>query len=157
VIDALRARGLWDRTVVIVTSDHGYEFDDSHLGYVGHATAFTPHQLRVPLIVHWPGNSPRDFTHRTSHYDLAPTLLGGVLGCTTDPADYSVGRSLFAGENWPWLIAGSYNSYAIVEPDTIIVSQNGLIEILGHDYRPGGRLDASVVSDAVGVMRRFYR
>ncbi len=157
VLDALRARGLWDRTVVIVTSDHGYEFDDSHLGYVGHATAFTPHQLRVPLIVHWPGNSPRDFTHRTSHYDLAPTLLGGVLGCTTDPADYSVGRSLFAGENWPWLIAGSYNSYAIVEPDTIIVSQNGLIEILGHDYRPGGRLHASVVSDALGVMRRFYR
>jgi uncharacterized protein len=156
-IDSLRARGLWDRTVVIVTSDHGYEFDDSGLGYVGHATAFTSHQLRVPLIVHWPGRSPAEFTHRTSHLDLAPTLLGELLGCTTDPADYSVGRNLFAGESWPWLIAGSYNSYAIVQPDTIVVSQNGLIEILGPDYRPPGRLDASVVSDALRVMRRFYR
>src|SRR5262245_2726283 len=156
-IDSLRARGLWDHTVVIVTSDHGYEFDDAGLGYVGHANAFTPHQLRTPLIVHWPGKTPREFTHRTSHHDLPPTLLGEVFGCTTDPGDYSVGRNLFAGQDWPWLIAGSYDSYAVVAPDTIVVSQNGLVEIRGPDYRPRAHLDTSVVSDALNVMARFYR
>jgi uncharacterized protein len=156
-IDSLRARGLWDRTVLIVTSDHGYEFDDSGLGYVGHANAFTPYQLRTPLIVHWPGKTPQEFTHRTSHHDLPPTLLGEVFGCTNEPGDYSVGRNLFEGQDWPWLIAGSYNSYAIVAPDMIIVSQNGLVEIRGPDYRPRAHLDTSVVSDALGVMARFYR
>jgi membrane-anchored protein YejM (alkaline phosphatase superfamily) len=148
---------LWDRTVLIVTSDHGYEFDDSGLGYVGHANAFTPYQLRTPLIVHWPGKTPQEFTHRTSHHDLPPTLLGEVFGCTNEPGDYSVGRNLFEGQDWPWLIAGSYNSYAIVAPDMIIVSQNGLVEIRGPDYRPRAHLDTSVVSDALGVMARFYR
>ena len=157
VIASLRSRGLWDRTVVIVTSDHGYEFDDAGAGYVGHATAFTPYQLRAPLIVHWPGRPPQEFTHRTSHLDLAPTLLGEVLGCTTDPGAYSIGRSLLAGEDWPWLIAGGYNGYAIVTPDSIVVSQYGLVEILGPDYRPPGHLDARVVRDAMGAMRRFYR
>jgi membrane-anchored protein YejM (alkaline phosphatase superfamily) len=156
-IDSLRARGLWDRTVVIVTSDHGYEFNDAGLGYVGHANAFTPHQLRTPLIVHWPGKTPREFTHRTSHHDLPPTLLGEVFGCTTDPGDYSVGRNLFAGQDWPWLIAGSYDSYAVVAPDTIVVSQNGLVEIRGPDYRPRAHLDTGVVRDALNVMARFYR
>lgn len=157
VIDSLRAHGMWDRTVVIVTGDHGYEFDDAGLGYVGHATAFTSYQLRTPLIVHWPGKTPQEFSHRTSHYDLAPTLLAEVFGCTTPAGDYSIGRNLFAGESWPWLIAGSYNAYAVVAPDMIAVSQHGLVEILGPDYRPGGHLNASVLSDAMGAMKRFYR
>jgi len=157
VVASLRARNLWDQTVLIVTSDHGYEFDDTGLGYVGYATAFTPYQLRTPLVIHWPGKPAAEFTHRTSHYDLAPTLLGDLLGCTTDPADYSVGQSLFSGRSWPWLIAGSYNSYAIVADDSIIVSQHGLVEVRDSDYRPGGRLDRGVVSDAMSLMRRFYR
>jgi hypothetical protein len=157
VIASLRTSGLWDRTVVIVTSDHGFEFDDSGLGYVGHANAFTPHQLRTPLIVHWPGKAPREYTHRTSHHDLAPTLLGELFGCTTAPSEYAVGRNLFDGQDWPWLIAGSYNAYAIVTPDTTMVSQGGLVELRGPDYRMSGHLDTGVVRDALGAMRRFYR
>jgi uncharacterized protein len=157
VIESLRASDLWDRTVVIVTSDHGYEFDDSGLGYVGHATAFTAYQLRVPLIVHWPGKPPQEFTHRTSHHDLPPTLLDEIFGCTTAPSEYSVGRNLFAGQDWPWLIAGSYNAYAIVTPDTTMVSQNGLVELRDSHYRLRGHLDTGVVRDALGAMRRFYR
>lgn len=157
VIESLRASNLWDRTVLIVTSDHGFEFDDSGLGYLGHANAFTPHQLRTPLIVHWPGKTPHEFTHRTSHHDVAPTLLGELFDCTTPPGDYSVGRSLFAGVDWPWLIAGSYNAYAIVGPETIMVSQGGLVELRGPDYRLGGHLDARIARDAMEAMRRFYR
>ena len=157
MIESLHASGLWDRTVVIVTSDHGFEFDDSGLGYVGHATAFTPHQLRVPLIVHWPGKSPQEFTHRTSHHDLPPTLLAELFGCTTPPSEYSVGRNLFGGQDWPWLIAGSYTAYAVVTPDTTMVSQGGLVELRDSQYRMRGHLDAGVVRDALEAMRRFYR
>ena len=121
VLASLRASGMWDRTVVIVTSDHGFEFDDSGLGYIGHANAFTPYQLRTPLIVHWPGKAPQEFTHRTSHHDVAPTLLGELFGCSTPPSDYSVGHNLLEGRDWSWLIAGSYNAYAIVTPETVML------------------------------------
>ena len=157
VLASLRASGLWDRTVVIVTSDHGFEFDDTGLGYIGHANAFTPYQLRTPLIVHWPGKAPQEFTHRTSHHDVAPTLLGELFGCSTPPSDYSVGRNLLEGQDWPWLIAGSYNAYAIVTPETVMVSQGGLVELRGPDYRVGGHLDARIGRDALEAMRRFYR
>jgi membrane-anchored protein YejM (alkaline phosphatase superfamily) len=157
VIESLHTSGLWDRTVVIVTSDHGFEFDDSGLGYVGHATAFTPYQLRVPFIVHWPGRPPQEFIHRTSHHDLPPTLLEELFGCTTAPSDYSVGRNLFAGQDWPWLIAGSYTAYAIVTPDTTMVSQGGLVELRDSRYRMRGHLDAGIAREALEAMRRFYR
>jgi hypothetical protein len=44
-----------------------------------------------------------------------------------------------------------------VAPDTIVVSQNGLVEIRGPDYRPRAHLDTGVVRDALNVMARFYR
>ena len=57
-------------------------------------------------------------------------------------------------------MAGSYSSHAIVEPDKIVVTYpGGLIEILGHDYRPqpGLRLDAERIEEAMLEMRRFYK
>jgi membrane-anchored protein YejM (alkaline phosphatase superfamily) len=34
----------------------------------------------------------------TSHFDLAPTLLQEILGCTTAPSAYSVGTPLRQAE-----------------------------------------------------------
>jgi membrane-anchored protein YejM (alkaline phosphatase superfamily) len=160
VLASLRAAALLDETVILVVSDHGYEFDDNGLGYVGHASTYSPAQLRATLVVHWPGRPPATYEHRSSHYDIPATLLADLLGCANDPADYSVGRNLFSGRSWDWIIAGSYNSHAIVEPDRLIVSHpGGLVEILGPDYRPlrDARVDTSVVEAAVADMRRFYR
>lgn len=157
VLAGLRASGVLDDTIVIVTSDHGYEFDDSGLGYLGHASAFTPAQLRTPLVIRWPGRAPARYAHRSSHFDLAPTLLSAGLGCSGELADLGVGRSLFAGQDWSWLIAASYNAYAIVAPGKVIVSQGGLVEVRDAAYRPAGELDARLVSEALSVMRRFYQ
>src|SRR5207247_6359511 len=40
-LDDLKRRGLLERTVVIVTSDHGMEFDEAGLGFTGHGTAYS--------------------------------------------------------------------------------------------------------------------
>jgi hypothetical protein len=159
-LGALHEAGLADSTVIIATSDHGYEFDDNDLGYMGHASNFSAAQLRATLLVRWPGRDPRRYEHRSSHYDVAPTLLQGVFGCTGDPADYSLGGNLFAGRDWSWLIAGSYNAYAIVEPGHVIVTHpGGFVEVLGADYRPLPRahIDPGTVGAAMSAMRRFYR
>lgn len=160
VMVSLREAGLDSDTIVVAVSDHGYEFDDNGLGYIGHASDFSPAQLRSTLFVRWPGREPRRYAHRSSHYDVPVTLLEDAFGCRGDPADYALGHNLFDGRDWPWLIAGSYNAHAIVEPDRMIVTHpGGFVEVLGNDYRslPGARVDPGVVAEALGAMRRFYR
>ncbi|MCL4778249.1 MAG: DUF3413 domain-containing protein [Gammaproteobacteria bacterium] len=160
VMATLQAEGLLEQTLVIILSDHGYEFDDNGLGYLGHASDYSAAQLRATLVMHWPGRAPAVYRHRSSHYDLPVTLLQDLFGCRNDPADYAVGHELFAGRDWPWIIAGSYNSHAIVEPGRAIVTHpGGFVEVLGPDYRPipGARFDPVVVADALRDMRRFYR
>jgi membrane-anchored protein YejM (alkaline phosphatase superfamily) len=160
VLDALDAAGLQDNTLVIITSDHGYEFDDLGLGYYGHASNFGAYQLRATLLMRWPGKAAQVYEHRTSHMDLPATLLEDLLGCTNPPGDYSVGRNLFDGVSWDWIIAGSYHAHAIVEPGKVMISEpGGFAEVLGADYRPAAeaRLDPQRIKEAMGEMRRFYR
>lgn len=160
VLDDLAGRGLEDHTIVVVASDHGYEFDDNGLGYIGHASSFSPAQVRATLLVRWPGRAPAAYGHRTSHYDLPVTLLQDAFGCRGDPADYAVGRNLYAGADWPWIIVGSYNAHAILDPRRMIVTHpGGFVEVRDADYRPVAdtALDADVVAQALGAMRRFYR
>lgn len=160
VIESLRERQLLERTILIVASDHGYEFDDNHLGYVGHASSYSAAQVRAVLVLHWPGHPPAMYRHRTSHFDVPVTLLEELFGCQNPPADYSVGRNLFAGKDWDWIVTGSYNSHAILQPDRVIVTHpGGFVEALGADYRPlpDAELDAAVIEAALLEMRRFYR
>jgi membrane-anchored protein YejM (alkaline phosphatase superfamily) len=160
VVDSLGQAHVLEDTVLIVLSDHGYEFDDTGLGTVGHASDYSASQVRATMVVRWPGRPPRTWHHRTSHYDVPVTLLEDALGCTGDPQDYALGRNLYAGRDWDWIIAGSYNSHAILQPDRVIVSHaGGFVELLGADYRPlpGAAPDARVVAEAMSAMRRFYR
>lgn len=160
VFDSVDAAGLAEDTVVVVASDHGYEFDDNGLGYIGHASNYSAAQLRSVLALHWPGRAPGRREHRTSHHDLPVTLLQDFLGCSNDPGDYAIGRNLFAGVSWNWIITGSYVSHAVVEPERVTVAYpGGYVEVLGPDYRPLPRAaaDDRVLAEAVAAMRRFYR
>ncbi len=160
IMAELQAGGLLEQTLVIVLSDHGFEFDDNGLGYVGHASDYSAAQLRATLVMRWPGRAPAVYRNRTSHYDLPVTLLQDLFGCDNDPQDYALGGNLFSGKDWPWIIAGSYNSHAIIEPERAIVTHpGGYVEVLGPDYRPipGARFDPVVVAAALRDMRRFYR
>lgn len=73
IFDALEARGLAERTVVVVTSDHGEGFGEH--GEVGHGLLAYEEDLRVPLIVAAPGLTPRVVGARVRLIDLMPTLL----------------------------------------------------------------------------------
>jgi membrane-anchored protein YejM (alkaline phosphatase superfamily) len=160
VLDSLRDRGIFDESIVIVTSDHGYEFDDNGIGHYGHASNFSTVQLRSTLMMHWPGKPARAIDDRTTHHDLPVTLLQDVFGCKNPPGEYSVGRNLFSGESWDWMMAGSYTSHAIVEPGRVIVSHpGGFVEVLGSDYRPvqDKSLNAQLIQDSLEAQRRFLK
>ena len=77
LFDALRARGLWDETLVVVTSDHGEEFGE-HGGWF-HGHTLHDELIHVPLIVKPPASwgAPRGRTVEAlvEQRDLAATLL----------------------------------------------------------------------------------
>ncbi|MDH3977562.1 MAG: DUF3413 domain-containing protein [Gammaproteobacteria bacterium] len=160
VLDSLRARDLLDTTIVVVTSDHGYEFNDNGVGHYGHASNFSPTQLHSTLLMHWPGKASADIDYRTTHHDLPVTLLQDIYGCENPPDDYSVGRGLFTGKSWDWMMAGSYTSHAIVEPGKVIVSHpGGFVEVLDGNYRPAtdSKLDAKLIQESLAAQRRFLK
>jgi membrane-anchored protein YejM (alkaline phosphatase superfamily) len=136
VLADLESRGLADNTVVIISSDHGEEFNDHGDGVEGHGSAYSTHQLGVPMLMAWPGMEPQVVDHRTSHYDIAPTLMRRMLGCSNEYSDYASGRDLFDGPQWDWLIVGSYYNYAVLEPDQVTITfPNGMYEVRDNNYR----------------------
>jgi arylsulfatase A-like enzyme len=74
VVDWLDGRGILERVLLIVTSDHGEEFLEH--GGVLHARTHYDEVIRIPLIVRGPG-VPRGerVRHAASISDVAPTLL----------------------------------------------------------------------------------
>jgi membrane-anchored protein YejM (alkaline phosphatase superfamily) len=135
VIADLESRGLADNTVVIISADHGEEFNENVDGIKGHGSGYGPHQLGVPMLLAWPGMEPQHISRRTSHYDIAPTLLRRLLGCSNAFSDYSSGQDLYDGPQWDWLIAGSYYNYAVLEPGQITVTfPNGMYEVRDSNY-----------------------
>ena len=136
VLDDLARRGLDRDTVVMVTADHGEEFNESGLGFDEHGSGYSNYQLQVPMLIAWPGRPAARYGHRSSHYDVAPTLLRNLLACRNPASDYASGRDLFDGEDWPWMTAGSYFNYAVLEPDQVTVTfPNGLFEVRDRQYR----------------------
>ena len=160
VLADLRERNLVDRTIVIVTADHGMEFDEGGGGFKGHGTAYSRYQLQTPFVLRWPGRPAARVERRTSHFDLTPTLVGGLFACTNPPSDYSSGRDLFANGQWDWLIGTSYAGFALIEPDQVTVSYpSGYYEVRDRDYRlvANPRLRREAHQAALHEMGRFYR
>ncbi len=93
LVDDLRKRGLWDRTVVIVTGDHGEGFGEH--GIMLHGYDLYAAQTKVPLIVRVPGLAPRRVRTAAGHIDVLPTLANLAGGAATSEM---MGRSLL-----PWL------------------------------------------------------
>ena len=76
VLDALRASGQWERTIVAFVSDHGEglgDHDHYHHGY----TLFED-QVHIPMLLRIPGEEARTIERPVASIDLAPTILGAL-------------------------------------------------------------------------------
>ncbi len=73
LLAALKKHKLEDRTLLIVTADHGEAFGEH--GARHHATTLYQELLRIPLIFSHPALEARHIEQRVSLIDLAPTIL----------------------------------------------------------------------------------
>lgn len=74
----LKALGVYDDTLFVITADHGEEFNDH--GSYGHGHTVYQELLHVPLIFRLPGRIPagQRVTQTVSTVDIGPTLFEGT-------------------------------------------------------------------------------
>ena len=74
IVDALRAKGELDNTLLVFTDDNGF-FDGQHRVPSGKVLLYEP-SIRVPLLMRGPG-VPKDqhLEQMTANIDLAPTVM----------------------------------------------------------------------------------
>lgn len=161
VVRAIYRAGQLDNTVLIITGDHSQEFNENHQGYWGHNSNFSQHQIGVPLVCYFPGRPGGRFTHRTTHYDIVPTLMRRYLGVTNAPADYSMGHDLDDRQPRPWHIVGSNLNYAfIIGGDTILEkTATDALDVYTPQMTPvsGYRLPTREFDKAVKELNKFFK
>ena len=158
----LRQRGLYDDSLIVLTSDHGDSLGEE--GRIGHAYGLFPEVIRIPLIVSLParlaGTLEADPAAPAYNTDVTPTLYQ-ALGHALEPSSPLFGRPLFRPPGEPpvetgdVMVASSYGAVygALLDEarrlyiiDTVNVREYGY----ALDREPLGR---SVEVDA-GLRRR---
>ncbi|HEY9542287.1 sulfatase-like hydrolase/transferase [Prevotella sp.] len=160
-LDKLKQKDLLRNTVVIITGDHGQEFNENHCNYWGHSSNYSQWQIHVPLIYYYPGCKPALRHHRTTHYDLSPTLLHQVLGVQNPPSDLSMGHYLHDTAPRDWHLTGNDLYYAFTLLDGTIVEKHGTgrLKILDKHMKPTPDypLNARKLQEAIHNMNRFFK
>lgn len=112
-IRALKSAGQYDESWIILTGDHGEEFNESGLGLWGHGSSFSQWQTATPLVIKRPQQSEREIvTKPTFHQDLSPTLLQDLFGCMNPELDFSNGFNLRTSPKSRHSVINSYVSQA---------------------------------------------
>ncbi|EOA9035262.1 DUF3413 domain-containing protein [Vibrio harveyi] len=149
-----------ENTIIVITSDHGEEFNDHKMNYWGHTGNYSDTQVHVPLYVYLPDHQPEQINYRTTHFDIVPTLMNELFDVKGETQFYSVGRDLF--DNCvprDWFIAGSYYNYALVGKETMLVVNPG-----GHSQQLNNQLKVdnehqvpvNAIQQSLDEMSRFY-
>ncbi|PJE78724.1 Inner membrane protein YejM [invertebrate metagenome] len=161
VLETLRQQGVLDNTIVVITSDHGQEFNDNGKNYWGHGSNFSQPQIHVPLFVRLPSGQGQDIYGRTSHFDISVTLMELALGVTSPAEHYSTGYNLYDRESSrDWLIVGSYMQYAVVGHDELdVVYPGGIIKTITPQLnnKPERGLKGSALHHVMLQQNRFLR
>lgn len=94
ITDALKAKGMYDDTVILFISDHGDTLGDYR--HVGKRTMLSSAN-RIPFILRVPGMEGGERQDPVSLVDIAPTLLS-LFGVDYDPAEFD-GIDILSGKH----------------------------------------------------------
>ncbi|QZT36288.1 DUF3413 domain-containing protein [Halosquirtibacter xylanolyticus] len=160
IFQTLKEKDLLKNTIVIVTGDHGQEFNDNHKNYWGHGGNFTKYQTQIPMIVHNPGDTAKVYNHLTTHYDIVPTLLQNEFNCTTDIKAYSVGANMFSTQKREPIVMGTKLNFAFVDTDRITcIDYDGTYDITDLNLNPMDTvsIDAKLLNETMTTINRYYQ
>lgn len=76
VFNELKRLGLYDESLIILTADHGEEFQERGERWIGHEKTLYKEQIHVPLMIKFPRNEEiKEIEDRVALLDLMPTLF----------------------------------------------------------------------------------
>ncbi len=170
LLSLLEQRGILQRSVVVVTADHGEEFLEH--GGLGHGHTLYDELLRVPLLVRLPGGIPARAPWETGLQliDLYPTLLAlagnveshpgvqgrdmaGLFGGLPD----SVNSGPYTGDPLAVLSEGTqdavnWKSLEMGDFKLILDRSSGRARLFSTDPLKGGEVDPAAQADADGIV-----
>jgi arylsulfatase A-like enzyme len=115
IVDELKESGLLDKTLVVITDDHG-EMLGANGGSIGHGWVITPELANAPLIIMDPQNPGYHLNYTLgSQIDLLPTFLD-LLKIPVPPGQLYEGRSLYGPEagDHRLVYLNSYEQYGVI-------------------------------------------
>jgi arylsulfatase A-like enzyme len=106
----LKDRGLWENTLIVLTSDHGQAFYEH--GFASHASAIYNEVMRVPVVIRAPQMKPSLDSRPIQHVDIAPSVLA-LLGLPPHPSFQGI--NLFDSQSNPkrsiYMVAQTPDAY----------------------------------------------
>ena len=159
IISQLDKKNKLENTIIIITSDHGQEFNDSKKGYWQHGGNFSKYQINTPFILYDFNKAPKKYNHLTLHYDIAPTIMSNYLGVNNSPKEYSSGKNLFDTSKRDFFICGYNQKFAIVETNRITnIYTSGLLDVVDNnlnvlDEEP----NSEYLLQTMNEIRKFYK
>lgn len=159
ILKMLEEHGYADNTIVIITSDHGEEFNDNKQNFWGHNSNFTDVQTKIPLIIKWPGLGGSEVDKLTSAYDITATLLPRVFGVRNNISDFSIGEDLFSERSTKYVLVGSQLENAIIEDDRIVlINKLGMLDFKDKQYKTAkDETRDTFLFDAIGQMSDYFK
>ena len=126
IINYLKTSPHYDNSIIIITADHGEEFNEH--GFLGHTSAFTKYQSQVPLVIHIPEKyrknnnliKPVRHNYMTSHNDIIPFLME-TLGCKSSADIYSNGLNIFKHSGHKGVFVSGWSDAALITEENSIV------------------------------------
>jgi len=159
----LEELGLDENTIVVVTSDHGEEFQEH--GSWGHGHSVYQELLGVPLVFRWPGVIPSSLRIEpvVSTMDIGPTVLEATG--VAIPRQFE-GRSLlgFMRGDWPPAPYVAFSDFldhrrVIRGGDWKLIIRGNLSQVLfdlGNDYWEKTELDGTANPIAQRYLRTLH-
>lgn len=90
IVEHLRKSGRLEKTIIVVTGDHGEEFYE--YGRFSHSYSFKNVQAATPFVIHLPGITGTEYTV-SGHADIMPTIFE-YLEVSFNPEKFTNGKSL---------------------------------------------------------------
>jgi arylsulfatase A-like enzyme len=105
VLRWLELSGMLDRTMVIITADHGENVGNHDM--MGHAYCLYDTLVHVPLIIHYPegATSPGRVEHQVQTLDVLPTVMAMLGECSSETYRTLQGYDLLSSARHDFTIA----------------------------------------------------
>jgi membrane-anchored protein YejM (alkaline phosphatase superfamily) len=159
VLAQLEQKGMLENTLIVITGDHGQEFNDCKKGYWQHGGNFSKFQIRTPMMVFDASKAPKTYHHQTIHYDITATLLKDYMGVQNDLNDFSFGKDLYVPNQRDYFICGYNQKFAIIEKNKITnIYPSGLFDVTDGLLNPlkDENINYDLVTEGLSEMNRFF-